>query len=81
MTLRRSLLGLGLAVLASTTGCAAAIDAAFRETDDHGRGARYESKSYGEHDLDAVFESDDDDCDCGCDGHGHHVTVVTIHEG
>jgi hypothetical protein len=50
------------ALLLQGTGCVALLDAAFKETQDHGRNARYENKSYGSHFVDSLFE-DDDDCD------------------
>lgn len=81
MTPRRSpsLFAFVLALLTlGNTGCVALLDAALKETDDHGRGARYENKSYGEHYLDSLLE-DDDDCDC----HGsceHRSTVIVVHE-
>lgn len=43
------------------SGCVALIDAAVRELHDHGRRARYEHESDGEHLLDALFEDEDDD--------------------
>ena len=54
----------------STNGCAALLDAGFKEAQDHGDNARYENKSYGEHFLDSLIESDDDEC------HVHTVIVV-----
>ncbi len=63
--------------LTATTGCAALIDAGFRELDDHGKHARYENKSYGEHFVDALLEDDDHDDDCCC---GRHGTTVVVYD-
>lgn len=57
-------------LLLALAGCvslaSAAIDAGFRDAEDHGRNAKYENKSYGAHFVDALLESDDDDsCHCG----------------
>jgi hypothetical protein len=52
-----------VALLLQGTGCVALLDAAFKETRDHGRDARYENKSYGAHFVDSLFEDDDDDCE------------------
>lgn len=82
MTLRRSstllALVLGLCTLGNT-GCVALLDAALKETDDHGRDARYENKSFGEHYFDSLLEDDDDDCDCRGACH-HRSTVIFVHE-
>lgn len=79
MTLRRpSLLACLLSALAfGNTGCVALLDAALKESDDHGRGARHENKSYGEHYLDSLLEDDDCDCRGSC---GHRSSVIVIHE-
>ena len=44
-------------------GCGALLDAAFRESQDHGDHARYENKSFFHHFFDALEDDDDDD---GC---------------
>ena len=64
-------------LLVPTAGCSALIEAGSRDLQDHGRHARYESKSYGEHFLDALGEDDDDD-DCCCGG--STTTVVVVHD-
>lgn len=73
-----------IALLAAlgNTGCVSLLDAALREADDHGHHARYENKSFGDHYIDALLESDDDDdCSCGRSAcHGQHSTVVIIHD-
>ncbi len=56
----------------SANGCAALLDAGFKEAQDHGDNARYENKSYGEHFLDSLSEDDDDDDEC----HSHTVIIV-----
>jgi hypothetical protein len=72
---------LALAVVALCHGgCAALLDAALREPDDHGHNARHENKRSGAHYLEARVE--DDDCSCGhsqCDG-GHRTTVIIVHD-
>lgn len=80
MTTTRALL---LAFALSQTGCAAMIDAMFatgeacyKETQDHGRHARYENKSFGEHFADSFFDDDDD---CRCRPHGDTTTVIVHH--
>ena len=55
----------------SCSGCAAFIDAGFRELDDHGDNARYENKDYLAHVADAWLE-DDDDCRSS-------TTTVVVH--
>ena len=62
------------ALSGSSTGCAALIDAAFREGQDHGDRARYENKDYHEHFFDALLEDDDDDGDCR-----RRTTIVVEH--
>ncbi|HBP23893.1 MAG TPA: hypothetical protein DEA08_39710 [Planctomycetes bacterium] len=59
-------------VAASCNGCAAFIDAGFRELDDHGDNARYEHKSYLAHVADSWLEDDDDDCRSS-------TTTVVVH--
>ena len=76
MTIARLLL---LIALASQTGCVALLDAAFKETSDHGRNARYENKSFGEHYLDSLLEDDDDDCETYCTPCGRTTVVVHHH--
>lgn len=67
----RTALHLALAlVVTSSSGCVL-LDAGLREARDHGRHARYENKSYGEHALDALFEDDDEECE---------TTVVVYHD-
>lgn len=56
----------------SGSGCAAFIDAGFRELDDHGDDARYENQSYMAHVVDAWLE-DDDECERSA------TTTVVIH--
>jgi hypothetical protein len=72
--MKRTILILTFALLTSTTGCAAFIDAGFRELSDHGSNARYENKSYLEHVGDSLFEDDDEDC-------GTTTTVIVHHRG
>ena len=63
---------LAIAFVATTcSGCAAFIDAGFRELDDHGDNARYENKSYMGHVVDSWLE-DDDDCSSS-------TTTVVVH--
>jgi hypothetical protein len=80
---RAASLLLALLVSLGNTGCVALLDAALRESDDHGSHARYENKDFGGHYIDALLEDDDDDdCSCGhssCDGR-HTSTVVIIHD-
>ena len=67
-------LTLALTCLAApTSGCAALVDAAFREGNDHGDHATYENKDYHEHFFDSLMEEDDDDDGC------HRTTVVIEH--
>ncbi len=84
MTPRRSssaVMSLVLAALAlGNTGCVALLDAALKETSDHGHGARYENKNFGEHFLDSLGE-DDDDCHChGACEHRSGSRLIIIHE-
>ncbi|MBX3468388.1 MAG: hypothetical protein KF878_16065 [Planctomycetes bacterium] len=78
---RSSLLALTLGLVAASSGCVALLDAGVRETQDDGRRARYENKSFGGHFVDALVEQDD----CRpCRRHSRcdrHTTVVVVHEG
>ncbi len=47
--------------LLSFSGCAALIDAGFRDLQDDGKHPRYEHKSYWGHFLDSLLE-DEEDC-------------------
>ncbi|MDC3379219.1 hypothetical protein OAX78_02950 [Planctomycetota bacterium] len=59
--IRHTLLALVCALTLSGTGCVAALDAGFRELDDHGSSPRYESQSYGAHFVDALNDDYDRD--------------------
>ncbi|MDC3379218.1 hypothetical protein OAX78_02945 [Planctomycetota bacterium] len=61
--IRRTLLVLVCALALSGTGCVAALDAGFRELDDHGSSPSYESQSYAAHLVDAVNDDSDRDRD------------------
>ncbi|MCW8139825.1 MAG: hypothetical protein KIT58_13080 [Planctomycetota bacterium] len=78
---RSSFLALTLGLVVASSGCVALLDAGVRETQDHGRRPRYESKSFGGHFVDALVEQDD----CRpCRRHrrcDRHTTVVVVHEG
>ena len=63
-SLRRLGASLLLLTCLSNLGCAALIDAAFRETDDHGSNPRYEQQSFGAHFIDAWLEDDEPSCRC-----------------
>ena len=71
--MRNLILCLGLFLCLANTGCAALIDAAFRETADHGDNPRYEQQSFGSHFLDALAEDDDEPC------HTRRTTVYVSH--
>ena len=51
-----------LALRGPAPGCfvaGAAIDAGFKDLTDHGKHPLYENKSYGQHFVDSLFESDE----------------------
>lgn len=79
--MRRALALLALTLLPAT-GCGALLDAGVRETRDHGRHARYQNKSYGEHFLDALVDDDDQDRCCNRSHRrgrcGGDTTVVVV---
>lgn len=79
--MRRTLALLSLALLPAT-GCSALLEAGARETRDHGRHARYQNKSYGEHFLDALVAEDGDRDRCCRRAHRHgrcgDTTVVVV---
>lgn len=66
MTHRIRAFALVALLTAFSPGCSALIGAGGRELQDHGDGAQYANKSYGEHVLDELFEPEVERC-CDCE--------------